>query len=100
MIKNKYNHKRSWNRRKSVCTHISSLTFAVIPSDAHLMFFVDIEEYGIDIMCKYAKMFEQVVPETTPFVIVPKDMFSKPIGITDKEYTMLNNILKRMKGKE
>ena len=97
MIKNKYNHKRSWSRKKPVCTHISSLPFATIPSDAYLMFFADTEEFGLDIMCKYAKIFEQTFPETTSFVIVPKNMFSKPIKITGKEYSMLNNILKRMK---
>lgn len=96
MYNKNYNRNRLWNKRKKSCEpiHISSLPFARIKKDERLLFLANIEEYNIHEVSKWSDNFSKVYPDVK-YVIFPDNMFTSITRLTGKEYTVINNILKR-----
>ena len=65
-----------------------------LKGDEKLLFFVDDNEWNIDEVSRWLLNLSKCLPYAT-LAVLPASMFKNVQKITSKEYTMLNNILKR-----
>lgn len=89
--KNKY---KIMNKDKS----LYNTPFMQFKGNEKLLFFVNDEEWCLDDITKWMDVINSVYPALS-LVVLPVSMLKGVEKITRKEYTMLNNILKRMKDK-
>lgn len=85
---------KSWNRKKT-CRHLSSLPFINIKDGENLLFLVDTDKCYLEDLCKFSEILGSAFPKNN-IAFLPKDMALYPVSITGKEYTVINNVLKRM----
>ncbi len=72
---------------------IAPLPYSIEPGKKYL-FLVDDKEWTVEDVMEWFNLFKKTF--NNDVVIVPKSMISAKTTITGKEYTVLNNILKRM----
>lgn len=94
MVNWKPERKKRINKYRHV--HASTLPFINLDKMRRIMFFVDTEEYDLETCLKWFKVMQKIMPDID-LCIIPSNMINSFTPITGKEYTMLNNILKRMK---
>lgn len=82
---NKYHH-----------IHVSTLPFVNLDKMKRIMFFIDTEEYDLETCLKWFEVIQKNMSDID-LCILPSDMINGFTSITGKEYTTLNNILKKMK---
>ena len=92
-------YKRPWRKRKNkningITSEYKSIPFIQLQGNEKLLFFVDDNEWNFEGILKWTNMFVQEFPNIK-FCIFPLSMFKSVPKITEKEYSMLNNILKR-----
>lgn len=94
MINNNNNfYNRPWKKRKKQ-GEITTLPFTRIKENDRLLFVVDDYEWTLYDINRWLKAFEKFFTDVS-CIILPYSMSESHIKITSKEYTMLNNILKR-----
>lgn len=79
--------------RKRAKQKIAPLPYSIEPSKKYL-FLVDDKEWTVEDVMGWFYLFKETF--NNDIVILPKSMISTKTTITSKEYTVLNNILKRM----
>lgn len=89
---------RPWKKRKNNAIAIKKITmpYITIKGDEKFLFLADTEFYTIDDITNWINIFKKCYP-TVSYVVFPDNMFKAMPKITGKEYTMLNNLLKRCK---
>ena len=98
-------YKRPWRKRKNkningIIAEFKSVPFVQLKGDEKLLFFADDDRWNVEGITKWLNMFSETFPSIT-FAVLPLTMFKNVQRITGKEYSMLNNILKRcMENKE
>lgn len=94
MINNNNNfYNRPWKKRKKQ-GELTTLPFTRIKENDRLLFVVDDYKWTLYDINRWFNAFGKVYPEVK-CVLLPYSMSESHIKITSKEYTMLNNILKR-----
>lgn len=73
---------------------LGSIPFMQLKGDEKLLFLVDDDKWCLDDTCRWLDVFKRVFPNVD-FCVFLKSMFTNVREITDREYSMLNNILKR-----
>lgn len=92
-------YKRPWKKRKNqnnngIYAEYKSIPFMQIHDNEKLLFFVDDDRWKFEDIIKWTNIFVQEFPNIK-FCILPLSMFKSAPKIIGKEYSMLNNILKR-----
>lgn len=92
-------YKRPWKKRKtknvnSITSEYKSIPFMQLKGDEKLLFFADDDRWNVEGITKWLNMFSETFPSIT-FAVLPLTMFKNVQRITGKEYSVLNNILKR-----
>jgi len=90
--------KKNWKKRINKKIKPLPLPYQV-ESYKNYLFMFDIEEWGIDEVSKFSEYLGKCYPENG-FAFMPNTMGLHSTTITGKEYTMINNILKRMKNEK
>lgn len=86
------------NNRTNMSNKINYLPYVHIKDGDNLMFFANTDNYNIDMINSWVKVFSGAFPKVG-YVVVPDDMFYAVPKLTGKEYTVINNILKKIKNK-
>lgn len=90
------NWKPKRKQREKTCGNISYLPFINIEDGSNLLFITDTDEWTLAEVSDWFNRISNCFANVN-IAILPKNMTNKPVSITDKEYTVINNILKRMK---
>ena len=90
------NWKPRRKQRQKTCTHISSLPYFGVKDGDNLCLIVDTYNMDLYYASKWADAFMKCFPKVG-IALIPKDMCCGVTTITGKEYTVINNVLKRMK---
>lgn len=77
---------------------INYLPYVYIKDGDNLMFFANTDNYDLEMINSWIKAFSQAFPKVG-CAVVPDDMFYAVHKLTGKEYTVINNILKKIKNK-
>ena len=94
-------YKRPWRKRKrkninGICAEYKSIPFMQLQGNEKLLFFVDdnSDNWRLIDIYNWTEIFRKSFPYIN-FCVLPVSMFKDLQKITGKEYSMLNNILKR-----
>ena len=90
------NWKPKRKQRNKTCTHISSLPCINVPDGSNLFFLLDTDKYSLDEVIDWMEAISVDLPKVN-IALLPKDMCCGVTPITGKEYTVINNVLNRMK---
>ena len=92
-------YKRPWRKRKNkiingIIAKYKPIQFIQLQGNEKLLFFLDDNKWSIEDAIKWTNAFSDNF-SGIKFCILPLSMFKNVQKITGKEYSMLNNILKR-----
>ena len=85
-------YKRPWRKRRIKFNN--TIQPMQLKDNEKLLFFVDDNEWNIDEVSRWFINLSECLPYAT-FAVLPASMFKNVQKITGKEYSILNNILKR-----
>ena len=88
-------YNRPWKKRKKR-GELTTLPFTRIKENDRLLFVMNDYEWTLDNINRCMNAFGKVYPDVS-CIVLPYSMAQSHIKITSKEYTMINNILKRWK---
>lgn len=88
----RYNHVINKNNK------VNYLPYVHIKDCDNLLFFANTDIYDIETISNWVKIFSEAFPKVN-FCVMPDNMFYAVPKITGKEYTMINNIIRRCKEK-
>lgn len=88
-------YNRPWKKRKKR-GELTTLPFTRIKENDRLLFVMNDYEWTLDNINRWMNAFGKVYPDVS-CIVLPYSMAQSHIKITSKEYTMINNILKRWK---
>ena len=88
-------YKRSWRKRRiKINNNVQPMQ---LKGNEKLLFFVNDNEWNIEEVERWLCKIAECLPYAT-LAVLPASMFKNVQKITGKEYSMLNNILKRYSG--
>lgn len=93
-----YRNNHVINNRTNMNNKINYLPYTNIKDGDNLLFFANTDNYDIGMISNWLKWFNEAFPKVN-CIIVPDDMFYAVPKLTGKEYTVINNILKKIKDK-
>ena len=85
-------YKRPWRKRRIKFNN--TIQPMQLKGNEKLLFFVDDNEWNIDEVSRWLLNLSECLPYAT-LAVLPASMFNNVQKITGKEYSILNNILKR-----
>lgn len=92
-------YKRPWRKRKNkningIIAKYKPIQFMQLQGNEKLLFFVDDDNWRFYDIYEWMNGFSETFPDIK-FAVFPVSIFKSVKKITGKEYSMLNNILKR-----
>lgn len=86
-------YKRPWRKKKKK-VKLNNAEYMQIKGDEKLLFVLDDNEWNLEDTNKWLNIFSECFPYITICLFL-KSMFNNIQGLTEEEYTVLNNVLKK-----